>query len=124
MEYFMTVVRGLESRLGMVLFQLPPFFKCDRQKLENFLLVLPRGVPAAFEFRHDSWFVDEIFALLKSHGVALCINDSDERRTPMELTAPFTYLRLRRSEYTNDQRQEWQERIRSWAHTGIEVFAY
>src|SRR5262245_54983879 len=53
LDYFVSVVPGLESRLGMVLFQLPPFFKCDQQKLETFLSVLPRGVPAAFEIRHQ-----------------------------------------------------------------------
>jgi uncharacterized protein YecE (DUF72 family) len=122
--YFLTVIRGLESRLGMVLFQLPPFFKCDVQKLETFMAVLPRGIPAAFEFRHDSWFKEEVYALLRDRAVALCIHDADDHTTPMELTAPFTYLRLRRSEYGEQRRREWQDRIRLWAEAGTEVFAY
>jgi len=124
LDYFMNVVPGLGSRLGMVLFQLPPFFKSDRQKLEAFLSVLPRGVPAAFEFRHDSWFTSEVYGLLRDHNVALCIHDADEHTTPIELTAALTYIRLRRSVYSASLRKEWQDRIRGWAEDGIEVFAY
>ena len=122
--YFLTIVPGLGSRLGIVLYQLPPFFKCDTQKLEMFLSVLPRGVPAAFEFRHDSWFIDDVYELLQKYRVALCIHDADDHTTPIKLTAGFTYVRLRRSVYDSGQKQEWQDRIRGWARDGIEVFAY
>jgi uncharacterized protein YecE (DUF72 family) len=124
LDYFLSVVPGLEARLGTILYQLPPFFKCDIQRLETFLSVLPRGIPAAFEFRHDSWFVEDVYSLLRRHNVALCIHDTDEHTTPLELTARFTYIRLRRSEYSAAQRHEWQKRIHTWAHDGIEVFAY
>ena len=124
LDYFLGIVPGLESRLGMVLYQLPPFFKCDVQKLETFLSVLPRGIPAAFEFRHESWFTGDIYELLRKHAVALCIHDADDHTTPVELTAPFTYIRLRRSGYTDELRREWQQRITSWAQAGTEVFAY
>jgi len=124
LDYFLTIVPGLGSRLGIVLYQLPPFFKCDTQKLEMFLSVLPRGVPAAFEFRHDSWFIDDIYELLQKYSVALCIHDADDHTTPIKLTAGFSYVRLRRSVYDSGQKQEWQDRIRGWARDGIEVFAY
>jgi len=124
LDYFTTVVRGLESRLGIVLFQLPPFFKADRAKLEAFLSVLPRGLPAVFEFRHESWFNEDVYALLRDHNTALCINDSDDHTTPLKLTTGRTYVRLRRSAYTDAERTDWQERIRNWAGDGIEVFAY
>jgi uncharacterized protein YecE (DUF72 family) len=124
LDYFVNVVPGLGSRLGMVLFQLPPFFKCDVSRLETFLSVLPRGVPSAFEFRHDSWFVDPIYDLLHKHQVGLCIHDADDHTTPNEITASFTYVRLRRSQYSDAQRTEWQNRIRRWEQDGIEVFAY
>ena len=124
LDYLLGVVPGLDSRLGMILYQLPPFFKCDAQRLEMFLSVLPRGIRSAFEFRHESWFVEEVYGLLKKYNIGLCIHDADEHTTPMELTADFTYIRLRRSEYTDQQRNEWQDRIRSWAQGGIEVFAY
>src|SRR5215475_6825265 len=94
LDYFLGVVPGLEDRLGIVLYQLPPFFKCDLQKLETFLSVLPRGIRAAFEFRHESWFSEDVYRLLRSHGVALCIHDADDHTTPRELTASYTYIRL------------------------------
>jgi uncharacterized protein YecE (DUF72 family) len=124
LEYLLGVVTGLDNRLGLILYQLPPFFKCDIPKLEMFLAVLPRGMHSAFEFRHDSWFVDEVFRLLEKYGVGLCIHDADDHTTPLKMTAPFTYVRLRRSEYTPELRSEWQERMRSWSRDGIEVFAY
>ena len=124
LDYFLTVIRGLEDRLGIVLYQLPPFFKCDVQKLDDFLSVLPRGIETAFEFRHDSWFTPDVYSLLRKHKTALCIHDADDHTTPLELTAAFTYVRLRRSEYTEQLRQEWQDRIRGWAEAGTEVFAY
>lgn len=124
LDYFVNVVPNLESRLGLVLFQLPPFFKCDVAKLEMFLAAVPRGLPAVFEFRHDSWFVPEIYALLRERRVALCIHDADDHTTPVELTAPLTYIRLRRSFYSDEAREEWQQRFRRWASEGVEVFAY
>jgi uncharacterized protein YecE (DUF72 family) len=124
LDYFLGVAPGLEQRLGLILYQLPPFFKSDPQRLESFLSVLPRGIPAAFEFRHDSWFTDDTYQLLRKHKAALCIHDADDHTTPMELTAGFTYVRLRRSEYTEAQKREWQDRIRGWARDGIEVFSY
>jgi uncharacterized protein YecE (DUF72 family) len=124
LEYLLGVVTGLENRLGLILYQLPPFFKCDIPKLETFLAVLPRGIHAAFEFRHESWLVDDVYRLLEKYGVGLCIHDADEHTTPLKMTAPFTYVRLRRSEYTSELRSEWQDRMRSWSRDGIEVFAY
>jgi uncharacterized protein YecE (DUF72 family) len=124
LDYFVNVVPGLGSRLGLVLFQLPPFFKCDVSRLEMFLAVLPRGVPSAFEFRHDSWFDDRVYDLLRKYQVGLCIHDADDHTTPSEITAPFTYVRLRRSQYSDAQRIEWQNRIRRWERDGIDVFAY
>jgi uncharacterized protein YecE (DUF72 family) len=124
LEYLLSVVTGLDRQLGLILYQLPPFFKRDIPKLEMFLAVLPRGMHASFEFRHDSWFVDEVYRLLEKYGVGLCIHDADEKTTPLKTTAPFTYVRLRRSEYTPALRREWQDRMRSWSREGIEVFAY
>ena len=124
LDHFLNIISGLEGRLGMVLYQLPPFFKCDAQKLETFLSTLPRGIACAFEFRHDSWFNDDVYGLLRKHAAGLCIHDADDHTTPLELTAPFTYIRLRRSEYNEQLRREWQDRVRAWAEAGIEVFAY
>jgi uncharacterized protein YecE (DUF72 family) len=124
LDYFVSVVPGLESRLGIVLFQLPPFFKCVEQKLEMFLSALPRGLPAAFEFRHESWFKEDVYNLLRNHNIALCIHDADDHTTPLEITAAFTYVRLRRSAYDESQKSDWQRRFQTWAREGVEVFAY
>ena len=124
LDYLLGVVPGLEGRLGTILYQLPPFFKCDVQKFETFLSVLPRGIRATFEFRHDSWFTQDVYALLEKHNAALCIHDADDHTTPMQITAGFTYIRFRRSQYTEDVRREWQDRIRSWVRDGVDVFAY
>jgi uncharacterized protein YecE (DUF72 family) len=124
LDYFLTVVPGLGDRLGIVLYQLPPFFKCNVEKLESFLAVLPRGVRSAFEFRHESWFSDDVYRVLKNYRTGLCIHDADDHTTPIELTSDFTYVRLRRSVYEDAQRAEWQDRMRGWAQAGIEVFGY
>jgi uncharacterized protein YecE (DUF72 family) len=124
LEYFLGVVPGLEERLGIILFQLPPFFRADLQKLDLFLSVLPRRILAAFEFRHDSWFVMETYALLRKHNAGLCIHDADDHTTPLEITAPFTYIRLRRSQYDAQTREQWLKHIQQWAAGGVEVFAY
>ncbi len=124
LEYLSKTVLGLGVRLGALLFQLPPNFKCDQERLEAFLNALPKELPAAFEFRHESWFIDEVYRLLEKHGAALCIVDRDEGTSPIRLTCGITYLRLRRSEYPPNLRQEWQNRIRGWVNDGINVFAY
>jgi uncharacterized protein YecE (DUF72 family) len=124
LSYLLGVVGGLEDRLGMMLYQLPPFFKCDAQKLEMFVATLPRGIASAFEFRHESWFTADVYRILRRYEVALCIHDADDHTTPLELTAPRTYVRLRRSEYDEPRRREWQERLRGWATNGVEVYGY
>jgi uncharacterized protein YecE (DUF72 family) len=124
LSYWTASVSILGARLGLVLYQLPPFFKCDTSRLQAFLEALPAGQPSAFEFRHDSWFVPDVYGLLERHRIALCIHDSDEGCTPLKMTAPATYVRLRRATYTAEQREEWKSRFRNWAESGMEVFAY
>src|SRR5205814_8201289 len=96
-EYFCKVVTGLGDRLGPVLFQLPPTFKKDADVLSSFLREFP-DMRATFEFRHDSWCDDEIFDLLKSRNISLCIADADDLATPKKITADYGYLGLRRED--------------------------
>ena len=124
LTYLVGIVSHLESRLGVLLFQLPPYFRSDSQKLESFLAALPPDLPRAFEFRHDSWFTDETYQLLRDHNAGLCIHDADDHTTPVLLTAKLAYVRLRRSNYTPEGLGEWRERIRGWVEEGIDVFAY
>jgi len=101
----------LGPSLGPVLFQLPPSFKKDLLRLEEFLAILPAGGRSSFEFRHSSWFCDEVFAALAGHGAALCLADDDEATTPPVATTDFGYLRLRRPGYTEADLRVWAERI-------------
>ncbi|HEY8650057.1 MAG TPA: DUF72 domain-containing protein, partial [Chthoniobacterales bacterium] len=92
LRYFYQVILDLESKLGPVLFQLPPAFKKDAPLLASFLNDIPSGSRAAFEFRHTSWFDDEVFALLKDKNMALCIADSEKLSAPVVVTADYGYL--------------------------------
>ena len=105
------VSHALGPKLGPVLFQLPPFMKKDAPKLTAFLAELPAGARAAFEFRHESWFTDDVFAALRARDAALCIAEADDFATPLEPTASWGYLRLRRQDYDDAQLSQWAARI-------------
>ena len=112
------------GKLGPLLFQLPPNLKVDVALLEEFLAVVPRGVPSAFEFRHASWFADEVFDLLKRDNRALCVAESEERTTPDVITADFCYYRYRKPSYTADERSAMVSRMQEHRAAGRNVFAY
>jgi uncharacterized protein YecE (DUF72 family) len=124
LHFFFGAIQGLEDKLGPILFQLPPFFRKDAAILDGFLEQLPDGVRAAFEFRHKSWFDDEIFASLRRHNAALCIAESADLSTPIEATADFGYLRLRREDYGPEDIARWSETIRSYASKWSDAFVY
>ena len=124
LTYLTGVVPTLGPKLGLLFFQLPPFSRCDVARLEGFLNALPVGIPYALEFRHESWFTSEVYGLLRERAVALCIHDADEGCSPLEITAPRVYVRLRRASYAPQAREQWRARFREWAASGIEVFAY
>jgi uncharacterized protein YecE (DUF72 family) len=102
----------LRERLGPILFQLPPFLKKDLPRLEAFLATLPPAVKAAVEFRHESWFTDDVYAALQARNAALCVADSEELSTPFEATANWGYLRLRRQDYDDAALAAWGDRLR------------
>jgi len=111
------------GKLGPVLFQLPPFLKCDIVLLEDFLDTLRYQTRAAMEFRHPSWFVDEVYDRLGRANVALCQAESDKLETPDVATADFCYLRLRKEKYSADARKKISNRVEEAAQRG-DVFAY
>jgi len=123
---FLSTIEPLAGaeKVGPVLFQLPPNLKADAKLLAEFLSELPRGVHAAFEFRHPSWFADEIFDLLKTNNRALCVAETEERVTPDVVTADFCYYRYRKPTYTPDERHAMVDRIREHVSQGRNVFAY
>lgn len=112
------------ERLGPVLFQLPPNLKADRELLETFLATIPRGLRAAFEFRHTSWFGDDIFHMLREYNIALCVAETEERTTPDVVTADFCYYRFRKPTYTPDERRDMVDRIQEHLGQNRDVFAY
>ena len=111
------------NKLGPVLFQLPPLLKLDLNLLEDFLAGLPKQICAAFEFRHSSWFNDEVFTALRNANAALCQAESEDIVTPQVSTADFSYLRLRNESYSVKARNEIAERVKKLVQSG-DVFTY
>lgn len=124
LDFFQTTIKRLNEKLGVVLFQLPPDFVKDAPRLKFFLEGLPKDVRAAFEFRHTSWFDEEIFSALRAHNVALCIAESEKLVPPGIATADFGYLRLRREDYTAADISRWAEFVRAREKQWRDVFIY
>src|SRR5215472_16795329 len=110
-------------RLGPVLFQLPPFLKCDIPRLESFLAVLPRGTRAAIEFRHESWFSEPVYETLRRANVALCQAESENLKTPDVATADYSYFRLRREDYSPEELAAIRRKLKRALGLG-DVFLY
>jgi len=131
LELFYSRIRPLvgSPKLGPILWQLPGTFRRDDERLGEALGTLPPG-RHCFEFRHESWFVDEVYELLRRHGVALVIGDTPRRPFQAhELTADWTFIRFhhgtrgRNSNYSQRELEEWAQRIERWARSG-DVYAY
>ncbi len=111
-RYLLETAAALNEQLGPVLFQLPPNMKKDYGRLEIFLSKLPTSTRAAFEFRHPSWFEDDVLQLLSKGNHALCVSDTDDLPVShIDKTADWGYLRLRRVNYPEEILMEWSERI-------------
>lgn len=123
---FVTTIEPLSQagKIGCVLFQLPPNMKADPKLLEEFLATIPRGLKAAFEFRHESWFADDVFSCLKQHNRALCVAETEDRTTPDVVTADFCYYRYRKPEYTPEERQAMLRRMQEHLSNGRDTYAY
>ena len=121
---FCVVAATLGDQLGSLLFQLPPTLKKDLARLDAFLDTLPPKAPAAFEFRHPSWFDDEVFARLKERGRALCVADSEKLETPLEITSDIGYFRLRDEGYQASDIEEWGRRIDALRTRCTDIYVY
>jgi uncharacterized protein YecE (DUF72 family) len=124
-RFLFEVAESLGSKLGPVLFQLPPYLRKDAPRLSEFVSRLPEGKKIAFEFRHESWFDDEIYDILRSRDVALCAADTDDVTDVDKLlvpTASWGYMRLRRTEYTGDEIGAWAERVQRQPWSEAYVF--
>jgi uncharacterized protein YecE (DUF72 family) len=119
---FLTAAAELGSALGPVLWQLPPSTRKDLPRLRAFLALLPRGGRFAFEFRHASWYDDHVLGALAAAGAALCVSDEDDREGPLIATAPFGYLRLRRTDYDDLALARWRDRVHAQPWSEAFVF--
>ncbi|MGH2704874.1 MAG: DUF72 domain-containing protein [Actinomycetota bacterium] len=124
-DEFIRRARLLGRRLGAILFQLPPTFRADLERLDSFLAGLPPAAHYAMEFRHDSWGDPAIDELLAAHGVARCGVDADAAALgEVPVTAGHVYLRLRRDDYSAAEIAAWAVRIEAVLERGKEVYCY
>ena len=125
-EAFFRAIDPLRAtrRLGPVLFQLAPNFKADPPLLAAFLEKLPQDMRFAFEFRNNTWLTDEVNGLLAKHGVALCLAESEKFEVPEVITANFVYVRLRKEDYSAEERAEIASRVQRLKAEGRDVFVF
>jgi uncharacterized protein YecE (DUF72 family) len=122
-DYLYKNLAALGPKRGPVLFQLPPFLKKDLARLNAFLGLLPRGHAAAFEFRNETWFSEDVYGALKGAGAALCLSErEDNAPPPLVETAPWGYVRLRLETYSDEDLGRWAARLAQTAWT--EIYAY
>lgn len=119
---FLRRAATLHDKLGVLLFQLPPFLKKDLPRLTDFLDLLPAGPRVAVEFRHNSWQSDDVYEALRTHGAMLCVTDTDKGDTPFVATSDHGYLRLRRTHYSAADLRAWLKRIAAQPLTRVYVY--
>ena len=111
------------GRLGPILFQLAPTFKIDVPLLTSFVRILPRSIKTAFEFRNASWFSEQVYDILRSANVGLCLAENETLETPFVLTADFVYLRLRKPDYAESELSSIAYRVQQYTGNGYPTFA-
>jgi uncharacterized protein YecE (DUF72 family) len=123
-EIFLKAIDPLRTsrRLGPILFQLPPQMKCDVGLLRSYLGLLPEGMRYAFEFRHASWLVEEVYDELRRSNASLCVAESEKLEVPEAITADFVYYRLRKPEYTEEDVDALAARARELLATGRDLY--
>ena len=123
-KYFLEVAATLRPKLGAILFQTPPYLRMSLEVLDDFLEMLPARLCAAFEFRHKSWMEPDVFSRLQAKGLALCVADSENFSTPVEITAGYAYFRLRDEGYQPQDIERWAQVIREKTAASSDVFVY
>ena len=124
LRYFVDTARTLGPKLGPLLFQLPPFFKKDLERLGDLLTQFPPDVRCAWEFRHASWFDADVYDALRTANAALCVADTAEGTTPLEATADFGYVRLRDEGYGQKALEEWVAKLQGMAAGWSDAFVF
>ena len=124
LRYFSETALTLKEKLGPILVQLPPNFKKDMDRLGDFLSLVRPELRLAFEFRHTSWFGDDVYQLLKTYNAALCVADTAAGHTPLVATADFGYFRLREEGYDPKALEGWAEVVRTLAKDWNDAFVF
>ena len=112
LRYFLETGRKLGPKLGPILFQLPPNFKKDLDRLNDLLTQFPADLRCAWEFRHESWFTDDVYEALRVGNAALCVADTEAGHTPLVVTADFGYMRLRDEGYKKKDLEQWAKTVK------------
>jgi len=129
-EHFLEQASRLKEKLGPILFQLPPGWNFNEERLENFLKQLPKKYRYTFELRNHSWFNEKTYQLLSRYNCALCIYDLEHFLSPVEVTADFIYIRFHGPEskyagnYTKRFLNSWAKKILAWKKAGLDVYVY
>lgn len=125
-EVFLRALEPLRAarRLGPVLYQFAPTFKCDLDRLDAYLPLLPADIRFAFEFRHPSWLIDGVYERLGRRNFALCLAESERLEVPRVLTADFGYFRLRKTDYPEAARREIAQQVRGLIEGGRDAYVY
>ena len=123
-QRFLPTLQPLATQLGPVLFQLPPNSKADVGVLREFLALLPRSFKAAFEFRHESWFADEVYKALQDHNATLCVAETEKINTPEVRTASYIYFRFRQPSYSAEELKKLADRVERCVADGLETYAF
>ena len=121
-DYLLRNTATLGDKLGPILFQLPPNLKKDIPRLQNFLTYLPADRRYTFEFRHESWFDEDTFSLLRDRDIPMCVSESGELSCPLVCTATWGYLRLHKLDYSADALAEWAQKV--IAQNWTEAYVY
>jgi uncharacterized protein YecE (DUF72 family) len=128
---FLPRAERLGGKLGPILWQLPPGWKVNLERLETFLELLPREHRYTFELRNPTWMTDEVYEILRKYNAAFCIYELAGFQSPIEVTADWTYIRLHgptafkyQGSYTDDQLAEWADRIRAWSRRMKAIYVY
>ena len=129
-KFFYSRIKLFKTKLGPILFQLPPSFPANKKTLNDFLKLLDYKYRYVFEFRHDTWFTEEYYKILRKHDIALCITDLNGKQTPEVITTDFTYLRLHgphksyEGSYGKTRLKKFKKKFVEWAEEGTSVYCY
>lgn len=130
LDKFLPIAEMLGKKLGPILFQLPPKWKVNLQRLEEFLSLMPRHHRYAFELREPSWMCAPVYDVLRKYNAALCIFEIAGYHAPLELTADWTYVRLHgpggkyQGNYSDARLQQWARQLRKWQSSGVASYLY